>query len=135
MNKFKSDLTALADVSLYCNTELIFCNVENIHVMRSSAMALADALAMQQNLHSSSKVRSAEARCSSLANSCLAMAGPARWGSIWVWGRLLLEAGRIRLVASHSTITAGGRLWRGKDSLRGQLSARALLGRMVSPVA
>lgn len=32
------------DVSLYQNTELIFCNVDNIHVMRASAVAMADAL-------------------------------------------------------------------------------------------
>jgi hypothetical protein len=32
------------DVSLYQNTELLFCNIDNIHVMRSSAMALMDAL-------------------------------------------------------------------------------------------
>lgn len=32
------------DVSLYQNTELIFCNIDNIHVMRASAAAMADAL-------------------------------------------------------------------------------------------
>ena len=44
------------DVSMYGNAELIFCNVENIHVMRASAIALADALAMQQNMHATTKV-------------------------------------------------------------------------------
>ena len=32
------------DVSLYTNTELTFCNIENIHVMRSSASLLGDYL-------------------------------------------------------------------------------------------
>jgi hypothetical protein len=32
------------DVSYYQNTELVFCNIDNIHVMRTSAVALADAL-------------------------------------------------------------------------------------------
>lgn len=32
------------DVSLYTHTELIFCNVDNIHVMRQSAQVLADLL-------------------------------------------------------------------------------------------
>lgn len=32
------------DVSYYPNTELVFCNIDNIHVMRSSATAMADAL-------------------------------------------------------------------------------------------
>jgi hypothetical protein len=32
------------DISYYQNTELIFCNIDNIHVMRSSANAFADAL-------------------------------------------------------------------------------------------
>lgn len=40
---------------MYENTELIFCNVENIHVMRASANTWAEALAVQQNLHASSK--------------------------------------------------------------------------------
>ena len=49
-------ICAPLDVSMYGNAELIFCNVENIHVMRASAIALADALAMQQNMHASTKV-------------------------------------------------------------------------------
>lgn len=32
------------DVSQYQNAELIFCNIDNIHVMRTSAAAMADAL-------------------------------------------------------------------------------------------
>ena len=32
------------DVSYYPQTELIFCNIDNIHVMRNSAWAMADAL-------------------------------------------------------------------------------------------
>jgi len=36
------------DVSAYPNTELVFCNIDNIHVMRASAIALAEALATQQ---------------------------------------------------------------------------------------
>jgi hypothetical protein len=32
------------DVSYYPNTELVFCNIDNIHVMRTSASAMADAL-------------------------------------------------------------------------------------------
>jgi len=39
------------DVSLYQNAELVFCNIDNIHVMRSSANALADTLSAQSNLH------------------------------------------------------------------------------------
>ena len=41
---------------MYGNAELIFCNVDNIHVMRASAIAFADALAMQQNMHATVKV-------------------------------------------------------------------------------
>ena len=36
------------DVSFYPNTELIYCNIDNIHVMRSSAGMFADALASNQ---------------------------------------------------------------------------------------
>lgn len=38
------------DVSLYQNTELIFCNIDNIHVMRSSAAIFAEALSNECNL-------------------------------------------------------------------------------------
>ena len=52
VNSFKTYI----DVSMYGNAELIFCNIENIHVMRSSANSFADALAMQQNMHANTKV-------------------------------------------------------------------------------
>ena len=48
----------LVDVSVYANTELLFCNIDNIHVMRASALSLAEALATQQNMHLSPKVPS-----------------------------------------------------------------------------
>ncbi|KAJ1425704.1 Myotubularin-like phosphatase domain-containing protein [Ochromonadaceae sp. CCMP2298] len=35
------------DPSLYPNTELIFCNIDNIHIMRQSAAVFADALSSQ----------------------------------------------------------------------------------------
>ena len=37
-------LLLFKDVSQYQNAELIFCNIDNIHVMRTSAQAYADAL-------------------------------------------------------------------------------------------
>eukprot|EP01034_Spumella_vulgaris_P031305 gene31305-38677_t len=43
------------DVSMYQNAELIFCNIDNIHVMRSSACNLADTLTGQSCVHSSLK--------------------------------------------------------------------------------
>ncbi len=43
------------DVSLYQNAELLFCNIDNIHVMRASANCLADALAAQSSPHSNLK--------------------------------------------------------------------------------
>ncbi len=40
------------DISLYQNAELVFCNIDNIHVMRTSANSLADTLTGQSNLNS-----------------------------------------------------------------------------------
>jgi hypothetical protein len=42
-------------VTTYTNVELIFCNIENIHVMRNSANLLSEAFLAQQNIHASTK--------------------------------------------------------------------------------
>ena len=40
------------DISLYPNAELIFCNIDNIHVMRASVQGLAELLYPgEQNTH------------------------------------------------------------------------------------
>lgn len=43
------------DVSAHLNTELVFCNIENIHVMRASAISFADAVASQHHKYSDIK--------------------------------------------------------------------------------
>jgi len=53
------------DVSQYRNTELLFCNLDNIHVMRNSAMSFAEALSGDSS--SSSSIQQVDSGVSDMA--------------------------------------------------------------------